>query len=117
MYQVTLAYIGIISILSLATLYIIYNYNLFMAHNLKFKNLSLKKDFQVALSDLWFLNKPSSEGYSVSTIIVQHFTSVQFSSWFLNMLAVGWLTVDYSIKIFEWSMLWNLKQFTFTFTY
>ena len=57
-----------------------YNYNLFMPHNLKFKNLSLKKDFQVALADLWLLNKPSSEGYTGSTIIVQHFSSVQFSS-------------------------------------
>ena len=56
-----------------------------MAHNLKFKNLSLKKGFQVALSDLWLLNKPSSEGYIGGTIIVQHFSSVQFSSWFLNM--------------------------------
>ena len=73
----TLAYIGIINILSLATLYIII---LFMAHNLKFKNLSLKKGFQVALLDLWLLNKPSSEGYTGGTVIVQHFSSVQFSS-------------------------------------
>ena len=73
----TLAYIAIINILSLATLYIII---LFMAHNLKFKNLSLKKGFQVTLSDLWLLNKSSSEGYTGGTIIVQHFSSVQFSS-------------------------------------
>ena len=60
-----------------------------MAHNLKFKNLSLKKGFQVALSDPWLLNKSSSEGYTGGTIIVQHFSSVQFSSWFLNMNLEG----------------------------